>query len=92
MAWLLLVVFVLPFVIKSVHARHSDAVVAESGHARHDCTDCPICHFTFSYFIEAGSSEVVAVVSFDTVEPEACEEKGFVHVCLTHFLRAPPVA
>jgi hypothetical protein len=91
-AWLLLVVFTSPFVVKAVHACHSGEIVAGESHARHDCTDCPICHFVFSLFVGAEVSGEMVVVLAGTVEPVTCQEKGYARVHATYLLRAPPVA
>jgi hypothetical protein len=80
-----------PFVVKAVHACHLGEVVVEGSHARHDCADCPICHFVFSLFVGAEFSREMPVVLAGTVEPVTCQEKGYARVCATYLLRAPPV-
>lgn len=68
-AWLLLVLFMLPVVVKAVHVCqvHTNT---ESGNARvqgHDADNCSICHFAFLTFdkvedVVLGTLVAVAVI------------------------------
>ncbi|MDR2130932.1 MAG: hypothetical protein LBP56_07200 [Odoribacteraceae bacterium] len=88
--WMLLSVFMLPFVVKSVHACHLDTVVLEEDHRSHDCTDCPVCHFVFSYFIETDPlAETILMVS-GTMDPVVYRGKSLDRVSLASPSRAPP--
>ncbi|MDR0185869.1 hypothetical protein ETF27_04770 [Prevotella brunnea] len=99
-AWLLLVVFTLPMVVRAFHVcqAESDAeekvsVVLTSHHAAgHHAETCPICNFTFfSFFhpetIKVGAfipTYIIAVILFTVA---GCYFAGKE----TNGLRAPPV-
>jgi hypothetical protein len=92
-AWFMMAVFAAPFAVRSVHAYHVAHHVAGECHGEHDCTNCPVCHFTLAAFTETESPEVEKLpapawkpLAGDHDEPA----RGGVH--LSCRLRAPPAA
>ena len=96
-AWLLLALFMLPMVVKSVHVCQVEAELAASHqttgqHSQsHDVEGCQICHFTFFNYMKATNIQLDGVVIIFL---------GFLFVaCVTKYvhpevevisLRAPP--
>lgn len=69
-AWLLLALFTLPMVVKSVHVCQVETEVAAGHHAAgqhsqgHDADSCAICHFAFFNYMKAANIQLdgVAVI------------------------------
>ncbi len=82
------------FLVKTfhVHGEHSYVSYDEQGHSHHDSPgNCPICLFTLSPFIEAGTLEYDYVPTESSVNYLIHEEKDVIVTLFPHFLRAPPV-
>lgn len=70
MAWLLLVVFALPMVVKTLHVCHleeyaesSQQTSVSAQHAvGHNADDCQICHFAFFSFLKADTIYLGTIV------------------------------
>jgi hypothetical protein len=97
-AWLLSVVFVLPFIAKAVHIYENEyctSACSHTGHdesTKHDCNTCHVCQFSLSFFTEADFTSFDAIpITFyiDIIIPY----KGKLYNSITHlnYLRAPPL-
>jgi hypothetical protein len=76
MAGLLAVLLLGPFAIKSAHS-HCVADCSETSEAaahHHDCDNCPICHFTLSYFIDQPATGIVPVRTLLSFTPVPMRE------------------
>ena len=89
-AWLLLALFMLPMVVKSVHVCQVETELANGHHATgqqgqsHNPDSCSICHFAFFNFVKGADVLLATAILFthiSYVRPE---------VEVTS-LRAPPV-
>ncbi|WP_163174245.1 hypothetical protein [Bacteroides sp. 51] len=100
LAWLLSVVFAIPYVAKTIHIYESEGLGETCSHSEnhhhapgHDCNTCFLCHFTFSTFIE---TEKLSLDTSPTIyyHPDYIlyQEKGYAMATSSHHLRAPPVA
>jgi hypothetical protein len=91
-AWLLLVVFSMPFAVKSVHACILHETSSGQRAASHDCTNCPICHFFFSYFTSAVEEQKIFINEREIAKPETYRAFPRAEKHYTLPPRAPPVA
>jgi hypothetical protein len=94
-AWLLLVIIVVPFAAKNVHIYQSSDCshhnCSDESHSRHDCNDCPVCGFVFSSFTEAETVYYdFRVVTFDFIRAVTFPDKAYEQVLFYYGLRAPP--
>jgi hypothetical protein len=91
-AWMLVAIWLAPQVAKPVHVYHHGGEKTECAHAKGGCENCPVCHFTFSLFVEADAPDNGIFLSYDAVEPVPYPDRAsFSPVSFSH-LRGPPVA
>jgi hypothetical protein len=95
--WLLLAVFTLPFAVKTVHrsrtAGDPEHSCSGESHSHHDYSDCPVCRFILSPFIETGVVESGFRVILFNFEPAVSIQPGSrQQVPLSCGLRGPPPA
>jgi hypothetical protein len=90
MAWLLAVVLMFPFAVKSVHFHHYDACAETSEAHHHDCDDCAICHFTLFSFVETAPLEITPLRTLIAFVPAITHEKIHNSFLISHSPRAPP--
>lgn len=96
--WLLLAVFTLPFVVKTVHIYHTEehsehTCCSDKSHSHHDCNNCLICQFTLSAFTEAAAvCYDFRVIYFDFGPIIFFQNNPYQQVTITYGLRAPPAA
>jgi hypothetical protein len=91
--WLLLIIFVLPFGIKTFHVHHFsdyDFGVTANGRGHHHCDDCPICHFTLSTFIQPKFTAFQPILSCCSVVSAVYPEDISFRIILSPHLRGPP--
>src|SRR3712207_3435754 len=97
-AWMLMAIFLLPFIVKSVHvcavddaATYGTSQAAGQHSPGHDADNCAICHFTLFSFTKAATLVLQALVVVTTgvfvcmVVPK-CRQRQVAVVSL----RAPP--
>ena len=91
-AWLLLALFMLPMVVKSVHVCQVETELS-AGHQRqsHNAGSCAICHFAFFNYMRATDIrlDAVAVIFFGFLFLSAVTPYRRPEVEVTS-LRAPP--
>jgi hypothetical protein len=87
--WLLLAVFVTPFVVQSVHT-HPHSHVCEGGTGQKTGNDCPVCHFAFSSFDETRPTDVHCAVLFRPLTLAVYHEKISFQPLSSPYLRGPP--
>ncbi|MDR0756426.1 MAG: hypothetical protein LBF85_01080 [Tannerella sp.] len=91
-AWLFLAVFILPYVAKPVHVhRHCDGGT-ECAHSSHHCDDCPICHFSLSFFTEAEMRTIDFTPPFSVCGQTVYKERILIFAVSSRHLRGPPEA
>ena len=87
-AWLLLAVFLSPYVSKNIHLH--DVSCHASDHVHHDCDDCPVCQFLLSSFVEVEFASWAVLPVHSSIQPKTYIEKAFIEPNSSHYLRAPP--
>ncbi|MDR0348104.1 MAG: hypothetical protein LBH90_01250 [Tannerella sp.] len=98
--YLLSGIFLLPFIVKSIHIyadQSYDKLYAGSGHSsgktHHDCNSCPVCLFTYSTFTASDPlSLTVHPVFADHTKAIVITKTYYADTFSTHFLRGPPEA
>ncbi|MDR1602109.1 MAG: hypothetical protein LBS42_06735 [Tannerella sp.] len=91
-AWLFLAVFTLPNMMKPVHVHcHSDSDAEHARSSRH-CDDCPICHFTLSFFMEAEMQAAGFIPPFPVREQFVYPERILFSTISPRHPRGPPEA
>jgi len=101
---LLLVVFTLPYVVKSAHLYHYGYRVSKClhtdhcshtehpEHSEHDCTNCPVCQFAISFFTETELVHTPAIIQvIDSVILSEYKEEIHISCFTANHLRAPPI-
>ncbi len=90
MAWLMAVLLVMPFAVKTVHTCLLERNVH---HLHHECETCPVCQFSFPVFVEEASAALDLPVPCADGSPEAVpSERPCRPVFIPYGLRAPPAA
>jgi len=95
-AWLLLLVFNLPILIKNIHIYQNECADYLHGHAtgdkaKHDCNTCPVCQFVYSTFLADDldhTSNLITVFSCEISIPYIAGNYYSDHTYIS--LRAPP--
>lgn len=98
LSYLLSGIFILPFVVKSLHiydirceSESHWCTDHTSSDLKHDCQTCQICQFTLSYFTDPELSDQTFLLwSFDVERSTAYKEKQYISLVHFHYLRAPP--
>ncbi len=103
MTWLLTVIFLFPYVVKSTHffqyehGCHSDTCHTEENsqqkkeHAAHDCITCLICKITFSSFTETDPFDKIEIPQTQNIRiSTGYDEDIYIPSFTSHYLRAPP--
>ncbi|MCC8154428.1 MAG: hypothetical protein LIP01_09555 [Tannerellaceae bacterium] len=92
--WLLLALFVLPFVVKSIHVeKHCKVCHCHEKTEKnddHDAENCPVCHFTVSLFTEPELIYIPLVSSVICLPYDSFTEEPLVPFIIHHYLRGPP--
>ncbi|MDR3260298.1 MAG: hypothetical protein LBT78_00530 [Tannerella sp.] len=88
--WLLLAVFVTPYVAKPIHTCHHGSAYSECTHSLCDCDNCPVCHFTLPFFIEAETPAFSSLRGFTALVSAIYQEKNCISDIPSHHLRGPP--
>ncbi|MDR1673363.1 MAG: hypothetical protein LBS09_07915 [Bacteroidales bacterium] len=91
--WLLAAVFMLPFVVKSVHSHCIDVACAGcDGHTHHDSDNCPVCQFALFSFVKADQVEFAVAVSSGMMLPVIRRDKSYLCFVCPCYVRGPPAA
>jgi hypothetical protein len=89
---LLLSVFALPFIAKPSHIHFYNIDCHDSNSTHHDQDDCPICHFTLSFFTGTALQEWSYTPLFNTFEAIVfSQEKIYTSTFSSNYLRGPPL-
>jgi hypothetical protein len=88
--WLLLALFVTPYVVKPIHTFHHAGACSECAHSLCDSDNCPVCHFTLPHFVAAETPVFSFLWVFTAFEPAIYQEKGSVSDIPSRHLRGPP--
>lgn len=92
-AWGLFLVLMPFFVVKTLHHHRACVGASCSSHHTDDqpaSTDCPICHFFLSPFVQTEPLRLETVVTYFTCLSIRFPEPVYSVVHLSHDLRAPP--
>ncbi|MDR3137944.1 MAG: hypothetical protein LBT73_03610 [Tannerellaceae bacterium] len=89
-ALLLLTIFATPFVGKSLHLLSNDSCHAHHVHYSGD-DDCPVCHFTLSWFTETEATTTDFLPSVCSFTPTLHCTSILIRPTAVRCLRGPPV-
>jgi hypothetical protein len=93
--WLLLLLFILPHAVKTVHICrcvyfHNSNDERHSNHVHHNCNTCAICQFVLFPFTETNPNEFNFTIKIICSEPFVYTENVNISVVYNYRLRAPP--
>jgi len=97
-AWLLVAVFAIPLITKSIHICENEfrkafcARPEDSYNNRDNSNTCPVCLFTLSHFTtnDFANTGHIQTISKNQTYP-LNQEKEYISVVGSYYLRAPPV-
>ncbi|MDR2919888.1 MAG: hypothetical protein LBV72_11050 [Tannerella sp.] len=100
LAWLLSVIFIIPYVAKGIHIYQNECCEELCSHCdghhshQHNCDTCPVCQFALSTFIEAdfdkpdsGLTEFCSTLIYFLYN-----DKKYDSITHLDYLRAPPLS
>lgn len=99
-AWMLLITFITPVVVKHIHIAEYAYCSHTCSHAdedkntlEHDCVNCPICHFVFSLFLDIVSYKAPTILNTFACRPAVSYQSlETLFTFGVHYKRGPPHA